>query len=676
MLLKNVFLSAVLSVFMSSVPGQFKIGINTTTGALNAIVQPGDKYKMNWIFSSDDSLLKWQPVSQDWGLGRYSIDELNIKNENWSSPAKKVINEERSSLTYITSSLNLNVERKPVKDSYLETYTFTNTTGKKINVSALEIYTPFNDNYPEASLTATNRCNAHIWAGMNASYVNAIRMGGEGPHMGLVFTKGALKSYSINNRGTQEKIPSKYTGSNVRGTLSFNIAPFTLAPNESYTVQWKLFWHKGWNDFYKKAIAAGFVKLNAERYVIAQNEQLNISIDAGMAAGIQQKSVVVSGDSLGEHVYKVYYDKGRKYTILNYLVISSPSNLIDKRVHFIVDHQQMNDTSDGRYGAYMVYDNEANKILTNPGKVAASDKDEGRERLGMGVLVAKWLQTHKDTTVFNSLCRYVNFIRFKLQTPDFKLYSNIAHTSRPRAYNYPWVAHLYLEVYKLTNDRQYLHWFYETLRKCFRESGLHHYSIGFRVKESLDALEQAGMKAERDTLLNDYKSIGDYFTANGIHYPRHEVNYEQAIVAPSVTLLCELYLVTKEAKYLDGARKQLPSLEAFNGKQPDVHLYEIPIRHWDGYWFGKIPTWGDIMPHYWSVLTADAYHRYYQCSKDSSYEEKARIILHNNLLNFKENGTASCAYIYPAFVNNKPGKYYDQYANDQDWALVYYLGLM
>jgi hypothetical protein len=38
-----------------------------------------------------------------------------------------------------------------------------------------------------------------------------------------------------------------------------------------------------------------------------------------------------------------------------------------------------------------------------------------------------------------------------------------------------------------------------------------------------------------------------------------------------------------------------------------------------------------------------------------------------------EDGKASCAYIYPLTVNGKPGKFYDPYANDQDWALYYYL---
>jgi hypothetical protein len=186
----------------------------------------------------------------------------------------------------------------------------------------------------------------------------------------------------------------------------------------------------------------------------------------------------------------------------------------------------------------------------------------------------------------------------------------------------------------------------------------------------------AGMQAEKEALLNDYKLFGDFIIKNGIYYPKHEVNYEQSIVAPAVTALCELYLVTKDEKYLTAAKLQMPSLEAFNGNQPDVHLYDIGIRHWDGYWFGKNELLGDTMPHYWSALTAIAFQRYYQCTQEKDYERRAKGIVENNLLNFKEDGKASCAYLYPDTINGKSGKYYDAYANDQDWALVYYLDIM
>lgn len=677
MSLKRLSFSAVIIFLTVSASAQFAININKTTGAIKEITNPNDKNQMNWIFASGDVNLTWQKPEQDWGLGKYDAKDLGIEDEKWTIPITQKSSANKSTLVYKTKCLDIRVEREAVGKDYVETYTFINTTGKSLSISGLDIYTPYNDNYPDAETAATNRCNAHIWPGINSSYVNAVRMNGEGAHLGLVFIKGAMQTYSIDNRDRHKDVPFAYTASNIRGVITLNIAPFVVKAKESYTVQWKLFWHNGWDDFFKKAEANGFVKLDANRYVISKNEKLTISIEANPAAGIKDKTLTVSGEDLGEHTQKVYYDKGRKYTVLNYLVISSPQNLIDKRVHFIIDNQQMNDPNDPRNGAYMVYDNEKSEIFKDVKlSVAPSDKDEGRERTGMGVFIAKWLQTHQDEKVKKSLFRYVKFVREKLQTPDYKLFSNVAHTSKHRIYNYPWVAHLYLETYKLTKDKQYLTDFCKTLQRYFKEFGYKHYSIDFRVTDGLAALEDAGMKDERNELLESFTKTGDFFVEAGIYYPKQEVNYEQSIVAPAVAFLCDMYLVTKNKKYLDAAKIQLQSLEAFNGKQPDVHLYEIGIRHWDGYWFGKKETWGDTMPHYWSTLSAVAFYKYYECTGDANYEKRAKRIVENNLLNFKEDGTANCAYIYPAFVNNQPGKFYDQFANDQDWALVFYNEIM
>ncbi len=323
---------------------------------------------------------------------------------------------------------------------------------------------------------------------------------------------------------------------------------------------------------------------------------------------------------------------------------------------------------------YMVYDNGTGKILTDTrNATAASDKDEGRERVGMGVMIAKWLQGHEDPVVYGSLARYVAFVRNKLQTPDYKVYSDVLHTHKNRGYNYPWVADLYLQMYYLTKKAAYLKDSYSTLQRFFKEFGHQFYAIGIPVKESLDGLKKEGLAKEYDSLLSQFRSMGDNLVKNGIYYPKSEVNYEQSIVAPSVIFLLELYSVTREERYLAAAKIQMTSLEAFQGRQPDVHLNEIAIRHWDGYWFGKRAMWGDVMPHYWSTLTTMAYQRYFELGGDGSYRDRAVANIQNNLLNFKEDGTASCAYIYPLTVNGNPGKFYDPYANDQDWALYYYL---
>jgi hypothetical protein len=114
----------------------------------------------------------------------------------------------------------------------------------------------------------------------------------------------------------------------------------------------------------------------------------------------------------------------------------------------------------------------------------------------------------------------------------------------------------------------------------------------------------------------------------------------------------------------------MPALRAFAFRQPSYRLNGIPIRHWDGWWFGKTQTYGDVFPHYWSVISASAYH-YYSLASGEPFEYKE--ILMANLSSFCPDGKATCAYIYPRRIDGKPGKYADAYANDQDWALVAYL---
>lgn len=40
------------------------------------------------------------------------------------------------------------------------------------------------------------RCHTHIFCGGEASYVMALRMGGQAPHLGLMVTAGSISSYS------------------------------------------------------------------------------------------------------------------------------------------------------------------------------------------------------------------------------------------------------------------------------------------------------------------------------------------------------------------------------------------------------------------------------------------------------------------------------------------------
>ena len=97
----------------------------------------------------------------------------------------------------------------------------------------------------------------------------------------------------------------------------------------------------------------------------------------------------------------------------------------------------------------------------------------------------------------------------------------------------------------------------------------------------------------------------------------------------------------------------------------------MAIRHWDGYWFGKRKLLGDTFPHYWSSLSGWAYRAAGQIPQLEAYGRRAEATLRGVLSLFGEDGSASCAMVYPMSVNGQSAHFYDPWANDQDWGLYY-----
>ena len=108
-------------------------------------------------------------------------------------------------VTYREGDVQIRVKRTLDNNGLVERYTFTNRGKETIYVHDMGIYTPFNDNYPSAQQCINSRTNVHIWEGENAAYVNALRMGAFAPHLGLVVTQGAVKSYEIWERGPKKQ---------------------------------------------------------------------------------------------------------------------------------------------------------------------------------------------------------------------------------------------------------------------------------------------------------------------------------------------------------------------------------------------------------------------------------------------------------------------------------------
>lgn len=144
--------------------------------------------------------------------------------------------------------------------------------------------------------------------------------------------------------------------------------------------------------------------------------------------------------------------------------------------------------------------------------------------------------------------------------------------------------------------------------------------------EMLNLLEEAKLNSEKDQIFSCFKEHVNTINRYGISYPKSEVNFEQSIVAPAANLLLEMYKLTDDHKFLNEAKKHVEILELFNGLQPDYHLYETAIRHWDGYWYGKSRLYGDTFPHYWSAFTGRVYQNLAEITNDPKYYKKGGVI--------------------------------------------------
>lgn len=654
-ILTVLFICSCEPLFAHTSRSKVEVKVSPQTGALERITLEGDT--MNWMLRPDGTQYAWIGPEYGWGLGSLTI---NGHARAWQRP--KIVN--GNSANYRLGTLEIAVDRQRQPDGALrEVYTFTNRGDSPLRLGDIDIYTPFNDNYPGAETCLNGRCHAHIWAGNEGAWVCALRMGAQAPHLGLMLEKGSIDGYEIKERG------DKKGGSHNRGVIALSPADLTLRPGQSHTIQWLLFAHQGKDDFRRQLTERGgiWVEAQGQRYVYALGDTARLAIHTPQGVD----TLAVACDALGDRCVDIKAASRR--TRAELLTVSNVDSLLARRASFITNHQRMRDHADPRYGALMVYDNEGDSIYPNDRPTCSNvDRDEGAERNGMGLFLEEYYRRHPSHSLKNILVDYYNFLRHGLQTPDYVTYSSVDQQNRNRGYNYLWIADYYFRMYELTGEKKYALDGYGTLMSWFRQFGHGFYAIDVPVLRSVKALRQAGLEAQADTLMEHFRATADQFVANSLNYPRFEVNYEQSIVAPALQLLCEVYLLTADERYLDEARRQLPVLEAFGGFQPSHHLCDVAIRHWDGHWFGKRQMYGDTFPHYWSCITAGVFHTWGKIASDPQYRERARNIVLNNLSLYTEDGRGSCAWVYPTRVNGQEAHFADPFSNDQDNALMFY----
>ncbi|MBW3092470.1 hypothetical protein KIH79_05830 [Bifidobacterium sp. 82T10] len=466
-------------------------------------------------------------------------------------------------------------------------------------------------------------------------------------------------------------------------------------------------------------------------------------------------------DRIGEHVFTV--EAGRR-TVHTRVFVSAPlGELLAERVRFIARKQQYRGDDPHLKGAYLAYDNEDQRQYyyagDDYGKVI-NDYNAGRERVCMALLVNAYLSA-LDRGVWSnesgdsladvahllfsdggapslrdelaaSLTEYRAFMERELvDTATGEVFNDSPRdNSYRRLYNAPWFAELYVEFWKSDGDVENLRIAVRILKWFYQGGGSRFYPLELPVLALGRALRDAGETALYAEMRELFLTHARTLAGLGLHYPKHEVNYEQSIVAPAASVILQTAVLTGDHDLLRAGFEQLRVLDQFNGCQPDAHLNEVAIRHWDGFWFGKRKQYGDTFPHYWSGLTGDVFELVGDLLVDgggdggdlsgavaggaaaggandvvaaanaaagddvaaagkfvrehlltllapqsggfpTEYHRRAAASRRALLQLFFPDGTASCAYVFPFSVNGERTHFADPMANDQDWALYF-----
>ncbi len=655
----------------------FTVKLDPTTGCVQSIFLNGDENAMDWCREGSlwgEPVIPWRcDFNQHWiGNELLSFEESDTASVAVIRNGKLQITAERSF-----------TERK----TFRERYTFKNLEpcDQFLQRGEVGIRTPFFDEQMAAEKSQRLRCDAHVWCGEEISWVNALRQGDSTRNLGLVLTEGSLDCYSIEH---PKPIPHE-DRRNYRGDIILHPEAIDLLRGESYVVEWELFPHSGTEDFFEKArrIKKGFLDLRADFYTIFKGENFRFFFETdarnvGVTLDGEHVDAIRSGNRVevtftpkkwGEHKFFVTADGVTTHIAL--FAAKALDELIEERLRFIVRHQQYSRPESPLDGAYLIYDNTTKRYFFDD---RLGDHNASNERLGMGITIARWLQKHPDPEIYESLMKYVAFIKREIVNMDTgEVFFSIGRDLRRiRLYNAPWMITFMTELYNLTHEGEYLDFVYRAVKVYYTQGGEHFYPNGFSIKFIVDTVRGAGRNEQADEIEKYFLIHAQNMLDTGLNYPPMECVFEQTIVTPAVAFICDMGMLTNDPTIPEKVQAHLKVLERFDGMQPDYRLNGIAIRHWDDYWFGKSMLRGDTLPHYWACLTARSWQDYAELSGDKSFLPRAQNAIRNCLCTFHEDNTASCAYMYPFSIDGVRGEFYDEWANDQDFALYFALQIL
>ncbi|MBO5479558.1 MAG: hypothetical protein J6A63_00005 [Clostridia bacterium] len=648
----------------------FDLIFDSKAGGITSLVFVGDPYQMNFCkpdkaYGTLHGYYAEEYTQANEKIICFSRAKVLAPNENWMCSRR-----EKEGIEIYTE---FSFEGENLRITHRITNRHSTPVYFKEGDIAFEM--PVYDAYDSSSTCEKSRAHAHIFAGNDCAYVRAERMGESMYNLGVIFTQGRISSYS--QYGVE---------SNNRGYFLMNAAPFHLQVGEEEIFSYVCFRYDGGaRGFAEKASRFDtFFRVESEKYTYTSGEKVTLSVTA--KSDIDTFSVNCKGETLdavkkdnvlfisfipksnGEK--KVCFTINGKTSYAKFNVVLPYEDLVERRIRFIVEKQQCMEKNSPLYGAYLIYDNEDETQYFDDN---FPDHNACRERYGMALLIARWLQTHEDAQIRDSLNRYVEFIlREGYNEETGEVYNCIGRRREPfRLYNILWLTMFFMEMYKLTKSERWLDNMEKSMLFYYENGGANFYPNSISFFEFFDTLLGSGRTCEKCLAYFDEHVENIIF--NGSDYPAHEVNFEQVILTAAATILLDKYRLCKQEKYLKEAEKHLRILRKLDGCQPDYHCHDIPIRYWDDYWFGKYGSYGDVFPHYWSTLSGCCYLYHSQCVGDEQEYATAMHNIQNNICLFTEDGRGSCAYLFPRETNGYRAERFNVFANDQDFALYYLL---
>ena len=647
----------------------FDFKISAKTGGISRLSLTKDEHKMNFCKSGRTFCV----------LNDYA-DRINQRgaSPSYAFILDRVVREGKSVTVYYSSTRGVDAvtEYTLHRDRISVSTTLTNKNAYPVyyREGDLAIDMPFNDAYESSEICMRERAHAHIWAGGNVCYARAERMGTSDKNVGVFFRKGNIASYSQIGVETSN-----------RGYFLLNLAPFVLEAGGSYSLEYYFFAYKDEKEFFDVLKREdGFLNVECDKgFTLDFKNRIKFRIttknlvkearvlvnEKPISFKQNKKSITVNYKPCVCGLHKVSFDVNGVKSFAVFNVISSLEELVKRRLEFIVEKQQCLDKNSPLYGAYLIYDNEEKRQYCN---TTWPDYSACRERFGMAIAIAAYLRQSFNQKMMDSIKLFVEFLlRECVDEQNGYVYSNIGKDARKiRLYNPPWVILFFSEYYMLTKEMRWANLVVTILKYYYKNGGERFYPNGIRFKDFFDTLKAAGLSRELDEILPMFDKHVETIVKNGTSYPPHEVNFEQTIVTPAASILLDKYQISGDKFYLEEAEKHLQILKRFDGAAPDFRVDKIPIRFWDDYWFGKSALFGDTL-HYWSVLSGYTFYLYGKLTSDERLTEYGKQCVMNCTAFFGEDGSASCAYVYPKRVNGVSGELFDAYANDQDFALYF-----